>query len=286
MQLPAPSFALYVPARQLAHVVAPFTAFHVPALHFMQTIEPDAWYVPAVQFVQALSPDKLYVPVMQFIQVLSDCAPTSSLYVPAMQCVQGLTPAVLQVPAVQFVQALAPDVLYVPAVHSMQLSDPVALYVPAMHSVQMLTPAALYVPAEQFVQAEEPVADFQVPAPQGVHAVPSAPVYPARQVQIELSSIEKVLSGHTVQFGATADEYVFASQGMHVPAPVVFLYVPAVHDVHATEPVMVLYVPVSQAVHAVPSTPMYPARHVQIELPSTEKVLLGHGIQLVAASDE
>jgi hypothetical protein len=41
-----------------------------------------------------------------------------------------------------------------------------------------------------------------VPAPQGVHVVPSAPLYPARQVQFvreELLAFERVLFGHAVQ---------------------------------------------------------------------------------------
>jgi hypothetical protein len=160
--------------------------------------------------------------------VHTDDDPTMELHIPVAQVVQSPSPL---------------TVVYVPALHCIQLPALVALYVPAVHSVHTLEPGVLNVPARQFMQAVEPVADFQVPASQAVHAVPSAPVYRARHVQIELFSIENVLAGHTVQFLAAADEYVFALHGVHIPAPVVFLYVPAGHTVHATEPVMVLYVP-------------------------------------------
>jgi hypothetical protein len=115
------------------------------------------------------------------------------------------------------------------------------------------------------VQATEPVAVLYVPTPQGVHATPSAPVYPVRQVQIGLFAFEKVLFGHAVQFVAPADEEVFTSQ-----------------DVQTTEPVAVLYVPASQGVHSVPSSPVYPAMQVQAVinvLHASEKVLAGHGVQ-------
>jgi hypothetical protein len=116
------------------------------------------------------------------------------------------------------------------------------------------------------MQAAEPVAFFHLPAPQGLHAVPSAPVYPARQVQLELFAAENVLFGHAVQLVATADDDVFTPQAVHVALPVTFLYVPA-----------------TQAVHTVPSVPVYPARQVQIELFADEPVVFGHAVQLVCA---
>jgi hypothetical protein len=188
------------------------------------------------------------------------------------------------------------------------------------------------------VQFTEPVADFHVPAPQGVHAVPSAPVYPARQVQIELFSAEKVLFGHAIHFLAVEALYVpavhfvqtltpialhvpaeqfvqaiapaaldvpavqfmqtltnfAASAALYVPAvhfvqttlalaPDIALHVPAVQFVQAAEPVAFFHVPAPQGVHGVPSAPVYPATQVQIELPSAEKVLFGHGEQVFNA---
>jgi hypothetical protein len=76
---------------------------------------------------------------------------------------------------------------------------------------------------------------------------------------------------------------------MHIPTPVVALYVPAPQGVQAAEPVADLNVAASQAVHAVPSPPVYPTRHVHDVsngLPTAEKVLAGHTVQFVDASDE
>jgi hypothetical protein len=189
----------------------------------------------AVQFVAAAV---LYVSAVHFVQTL---APDIALHVPAEQFVQAIAPAALDVPAVQFLQTLT------------NFAPTAALYVPAVHFVQTtLAPdIALHVPAVQFVQAAEPVSFFHVPAPQGVHGVPSAPVYPARQVQIELPSAEKVLFGHGEQVfnavAATAVEEVFAR-----------------HDMQAAEPVAFFHLPAPQGVQATLPSPVYPARQVQI----------------------
>ena len=63
---------------------------------------------------------------------------------------------------------------------------------------------------------------------------------------------------------AIPDENVLTSQGVQVPIPVVFLYVPWPHGEHAS--------PSAAAV--------YPARHLHIELPCVEKVLDGHPTQV------
>jgi hypothetical protein len=138
------------------------------------------------------------------------------------------------------------------------------LYVPTSHG---------QIFASHNTQAAEPVAGFHVPASQGVHAVPSAPVYRARHLQDVrrvLLAAETVLFGHAVQFTAAADEYVFASHGVHVPTPVAVFAAPAPQGVHAT--------PSDEA--------LYPARQVQIELPSAEKVLVGHAVQYAAVAFE
>ena len=133
-----------------------------------------------------------------------------------------------------------------------------------------------YVDALHDVHATEPVADFHSPAAQGVHAVPSAPVYPARQVHdvsTSLLNADQVLFGQVEQnVAAVADVYVFISQCVHTALPATLLYVPA-----------------AQGVHAVPSAPVYPARHVQdasTVLLAAEKVLFGHTVQCSAAEDE
>jgi hypothetical protein len=163
------------------------------------------------------------------------------------------------------------------------------LYVPALHFTQTLAPdIALHVPSVQFVQAAEPVADFEVPAPQGVHAVPSAPVYPARQVQKALFAFEKVLFGHVVQLVAIAALYVPARQCIQTLstfAPTSALHVPSVQFVQTAEPGVDFHVPTPQDVHDPPSAPEYPARHVQDVsrgLPTSEKVLFGHVVQTLA----
>jgi hypothetical protein len=59
-----------------------------------------------------------------------------------------------------------------------------------------------YVSTPHAVQATEPVMVLYAPTPQGVHAVPSEPVYPAWHVQDvsrELPAADTVLLGHEVQ---------------------------------------------------------------------------------------
>ena len=66
-----------------------------------------------------------------------------------------------------------------------------------------------------------------------------------------LLDAELVKAGHAVHVvteeAAIEPEYVFGEHGVHVPTPVVGLYVP-----------------ITQAVHAAPSEPKYPAKHVQL----------------------
>jgi hypothetical protein len=83
----------------------------------------------------------------------------------------------------------------------------------AGHAVQVVdtidVSAVEYVLLPQAMQAAEPGADFHLPAPQGVHATPLSPVYPARQVHDVsrgLLAAEAVLAGQSVQFAAAANE--------------------------------------------------------------------------------
>ena len=89
-----------------------------------------------------------------------------------------------------------------------------------------------------------------LPAKQAVHVpLVVVPSYPGAQVHADSDTLPK-------------SDTAFSWHGMHVPAPVHSLYVPASH-----------------AMHAVPSAPMYPATHEQSVrwlLPVAEEVLAGH----------
>jgi hypothetical protein len=68
--------------------------------------------------------------------------------------------------------------------------------------VQVEDPAATeYVPSEHSSHEPHPVCSLNQPEPHAVHALPLAPVYPARHVQLlntVLPSIELVLAGHAM----------------------------------------------------------------------------------------
>ena len=126
-------------------------------------------------------------------------------------------------------------------------------------------------------------------------------MYPARQVQSATSSLPP-------------DEFVPGGHMVHVPVPVLVLYVPAPHSAHATPfksavypasqmqspteplpgpelvpggqvvhtpvPVPFVYVPATHPAHATPlESAVYPAEHKQFatsELPIHDSVLAGH----------
>jgi hypothetical protein len=113
--------------------------------------------------------------------------------------------AVLYVPAPQGMQATPLEVAAYPAIQVQDTSRglPTADLVLFGHIVQLVDAVAVraveYVFTPHEVHTAEPVTDFHLPAPQGVHAVPSTPVYPARQVQFVsrgLPIADKVLFGH------------------------------------------------------------------------------------------
>jgi hypothetical protein len=202
------------------------------------------------------------------------------LHVPSSQVVQILlVTSVLYVPILQFEHWPAPD-MYVPAGHDAEQAPALSLLygVSALQFVQSTAASKLYVPALQSVHVPTPVVVLYVPAPQGVHATPSDKAsYPARQVQdvfVVLPTAEKVLAGHGEQVSNI------------VAVVVVTVKVFAAHGVHVAEPLADFQVPTPQGVHAVPSAPVYPARQVQKALFAFEKVLFGHVVQFVDASDE
>ena len=121
------------------------------------------------------------------------------------------------------------------------------------------------------MQNQEPVDALNVPASQGVHSSPSAPVYPGRQVQIELPTGEKEFVRH----GAHSSTDASSVEKEFNP-----------HDMQAAEPVADLNVPTPHGVHAEPSGPVYPGRHVHIELFPGEKVLSGQSMHSSEAGTE
>jgi hypothetical protein len=124
-------------------------------------------------------------------------------------------------------------------------------------------------PLGHVMHAADPIADLYFPAVHRTHTAPSPPVYPVRQVQEDsdgLPSFEEVLLGHAIQLVAAGNEYV-----------------PTAHGVQNQEPVDALNVPASQGVHSSPSAPVYPARQVQIELPTDDEEFLEHGEQVLTS---
>jgi hypothetical protein len=79
----------------------------------------------------------------------------------------------------------------------------------AGHQVQLAAAANEYLLRPQAVHVPVPVAVLYVPALQGVHAVPSAPVYPARHLQFVSSVLlaaEEVKAGHAAHVVDTIAE--------------------------------------------------------------------------------
>ena len=130
----------------------------------------------------------------------------------------------------------------------------VAEYWPTRQLMQ--TPTAVapcvpeYFPAPQFVQGTLPVTDFQVPATQGRHGPPFAPLYPTLHKQLLLAVLpaaELELPGQLKQVvlstAMTVAEYWPTRQLMQVlatVAPCVPKYLPAPQAVQAALPVTAL----------------------------------------------
>ncbi len=109
---------------------------------------------------------------------------------------------------------------------------------PAPHEVQALAPAAVEkVPDTQSVHAALPLLVLDLPATHTVHVPPSAPVYPALQVQTELGLGGFELAEQVTQFVApTVVEYEFAGHCMQTVSPTMGMYVPTVQLVHEPSP--------------------------------------------------
>jgi hypothetical protein len=211
-------------------------------------------------------------------QAVHVALPVTFLYVPASHAVQAVPSAPVN-PAIH--------------VHDVLIVLPTAEKVLAGHGEQVSNVAAVVATEKVFaahgMHVAAPVADLQVPAPQGLHATPSAREYPAKQVHQALFASEKVLFGHAVQLVAAAALYVSAMhvvQTLFTFAPTAVLYVPAVQFVQAAEPLVDFHVPTPQGVHTTPSERVYPARHVHVERLASQKLLSKHEIQFAAPAGE
>jgi hypothetical protein len=149
-----------------------------------------------------------------------------------MQSAEPVT--VLYVPTPQGVHDTPSDGVVYPARH-MQSAEPVTfLYVPTPQGVHD-TPLDKAVYPARHIQSTAPVTFLYVPTPHGVHATLSyGAVYPAWQIQVRLLVSKKVLAGHVIQLVDADTEKLFPSHGMHLPTPVLALYVPTAQGVHDT----------------------------------------------------
>ena len=113
-----------------------------------------------------------------------------------------------------------------------------------------------------------------MPGVHSEHVSPLAPVEPALHVQADcvvLATDASERVGHCTHindsFAPSDAENVPFLQSVHVPGPLMFLYLPATHCEHVP-----------------PSGPEKPGTHEQFTLPLTEPVLNGHGKQCVVLS--
>jgi hypothetical protein len=73
------------------------------------------------------------------------------------------------------------------------------------------------------LHAADPLASLYVPAAQGTHVLPSAPVYPASQVQPvidPLPAAAREFAGHKLQFGLPSGDHCPSGQLTHVSLPI------------------------------------------------------------------
>ena len=100
------------------------------------------------------------------------------------------------------------EFLYVPAAHGLQATPTDEALCPRaqIQSVTTVLPAVDIVFVGHNEHVELPTTFLYVPAAHAVHVVSPDPVYPARQVQMELPMDEKVLRGQSVHFVALINE--------------------------------------------------------------------------------
>jgi len=266
----APDTSANAPARQLVHTVAllaPVTPEYVPARQLVQT----------AALLAPVTPE--YAPAGHDTQVFELLAPATPEYAPAGQAIHALEPAiVLYWPAAHAVQTPPSGPVY-PALQEQSAiaeldAAAFAFAGHALHVDDAFAPTATeYVASPQSVHTALPVPVLYLPATHAKHAPPSAPVYPALQVQAvpdEPPAGEFAPAGQLVQTVALL-------------APVTAEYVPAEQLTHALDPVAVLYFPAAHAEHTPPLGPVYPALHAQSvcdPLLAPANAFAGHRLQL------
>jgi hypothetical protein len=120
-------------------------------------------------------------------------------------------------------------------------------------------------PEGHAAHAALPVASLYVPAPHPVQGPPSPPVYPKEHMHAVIPTLPATDTfepdGHVEQSAV----------------PTIAAYLPVVHAEHAAEPMPLVYVPAVHAVQLPPlaASPVNPAEHPQLTLPSADTALLG-----------
>jgi hypothetical protein len=139
-----------------------------------------------------------------------------------------------------------------------------AVFAPQLVQALELAPLANE-PEGHAAHAALPVASLYVPAPHPVQGPPSPPVYPKEQMHAVTATLP-------VTDTLEPDGHVEQSA-----VPAVAAYLPAGHEEHAAEPMPLLNVPATHAVQLPPlaASPVNPAEHPQLMLPSADTALLG-----------
>jgi hypothetical protein len=107
------------------------------------------------------------------------------------------------------IAAHTPDTLMYPVTHQ--------------HSDKLTATPDVDMSAGHALHAADPVAALYVPAAQGTHVLPSAPVYPASQMQLvrdPLPAAAREFSGHKLQFGLPSGDHCPSGHGRHVSLPI------------------------------------------------------------------
>jgi hypothetical protein len=147
-----------------------------------------------------------------------------------------------------------------------------------VHAMHVLAVVAAgvpeYVALPQFVHAAVPGAILYCPGRQAAHVPPFGPVYPA----LHMHAVCKLLAGDeaendgqarhvAIDVAATAPEYVFAPQSVHVPTPDTGLYFPTTHKVQSDGPV--------------PDDPALQVHNAKVPLPDGELEFVGQVLHVV-----
>ena len=234
----------YEPARQSEHAATPLSGLYLPCAH--------AWQGPALgpvkpalhaQALALLLPAGELAPVGQAWQVLSSVAPSDAEYLPDVHSLHASLPApALNLPATHTSQ-VPPSGPDEPALHrhadNTELPEADSEF--AGQLVHVASDVAAcdpeYLPAPHSSQMLDPTTPLNVPAAQGLHVAPLAPLYPtahAHALAALLPAGELELDG---QF----------TQVLALMAPEEVEYFPLMHWVHAAAPGDGLYVPAAHA---------------------------------------